>query len=151
MQALPDFNQVTEDLYVGGRLSTDDWYILASLNITVNINLQAEAADRFSGTAPEVYLWLPTPDFYGPSTETLSVGTRFIHMMHQLGRRVYVHCFSGVGRAPALVIAYLVAKGATIDEAVALVHARHPRTRLSPAQVRLLHEFAGRPEAILPG
>lgn len=136
------FDEIMPDLYIGGLLGIGDWYILASLNITVDINLQAEWQDRFTGTAPEVYLWLPTPDWYGPGIEALHVGTRFIHSMHSVNRKVYVHCHSGSGRAPALAAAYLMlARKMSPEEAIHYVIQRRPATRLNSEQLRQLVAF----------
>jgi protein-tyrosine phosphatase len=137
-----NFDQITEHIFVGNRLDAGDWYVLASYNITVDINLQAETQDRFMGAAPEVYLWLPTPDWFGPGLAALKTGTQFIHMMVAENRRMYVHCSSGVGRAPALVAAYLISTGATVEDSVAWLRERRSVTNINSGQMRQLHEFA---------
>ena len=137
-----DFDQVTEHLYVGGRLEPGDWYILAELGITVNVNLQAEAQDRFNGTSPEVYLWLPTPDWYGPGVEAIDIGARFIDQMIRLGRKVYVHCNAGVGRAPTIAAGYLIVSSLTLEDALRVIKEKRPKASPTSGQLQQLQDFA---------
>jgi protein-tyrosine phosphatase len=137
-----DFDEITEDLYVGSRFEPGDWHILAALNITVDVNLQAEAQDRFTEAAPEVYLWLPTPDWFGPGVQALATGARFIALMIREGRKVYVHCNAGAGRAPTVATGYLITTGMSLEEALKLVRTRRPAFSPNPTQMRQLREFA---------
>jgi protein-tyrosine phosphatase len=136
-----DFNRITEHLYVGGRLKPYDWDTLAGQGITVNVSLQAEEQDQFLGAAPEVSLWLPTPDFVGPGVDAIQIAVPFIQAMIHQGRRVYVHCHAGMGRSPTVAIAYLYASGMSLEAAVALVEMRRPTTTLNDGQRQQLREF----------
>lgn len=137
-----EFSQITPMLYVGSRFAPGDWHIMAALGVTVDINLMVESADRFPGSAPEVYLWLPTADWFGPSVHTMQTGAAFINLMIEQDRRVYVHCSEGVGRSPMLVAAYFVYTGTPPDDALAYVQSRHDRTKPNQNQVDTLHQFA---------
>jgi protein-tyrosine phosphatase len=142
-----NFSRITEHLYVGGRLKPYDWETLAKLGITVNVSLQAEEQDQFLGVAPEVSLWLPTPDFVGPGVGAIQIAVPFIRAMIRQGRRVYVHCYAGVGRSPTVAAACLFASGMRLEAALALVETRRPATAINDGQRRQLHEFvAGWPE-----
>jgi protein-tyrosine phosphatase len=136
-----DFNRITEHLYVGGRLKPYDWGTLAGQGITVNVSLLGETQDQFLGATPEVSLWLPTPDFVGPGVGAIRIAVPFIQAMTQQGRRVYVHCYAGMGRSPTVAIAYLYASGMSLEAAVALMELRRPATTLNDGQRRQLREF----------
>jgi len=136
------YDQITDHLYVGARPQPSDWFELAALGITVDIDLQVEGQDRFYKNVPDVYLWLPTPDWYGPNLQTLMNATRFIRMMIAQGRIVYVHCSMGVGRSPAVAAAYLVTLGMTVNTALATVQAKRSKAKLNATQIAHLEEFA---------
>jgi protein-tyrosine phosphatase len=142
ISAIMNYNRITEHLYVGGRLNPYDWDALAGQGITVNVSLQAEERDQFLGAAPEVSLWLPTPDFIGPGVGAIKIAVPFIQAMTREGRRVYVHCYAGVGRSPTVAAAYLFASGMSLEAAVALVEMRRPATTLNDGQRQQLREFA---------
>ncbi len=137
-----DFSQITPQLYVGSRFNPGDWHVMAALGATVDINLMVERVDRFPGSAPEVYLWLPTADWFGPSTRNMQTGAAFIDLMIKQQRIVYVHCSEGVGRSPTLVAAYLVSTGLSAEDALALVKQKHPRTNPNDIQIENLKQFA---------
>jgi len=136
-----DFDQITESLYVGGRFNPGDWQIMSALGVTVDINLMVEGQDRFPGAAPEVYLWLPTPDWFGPSPVNLRIGADFIDTMIRQQRKVYVHCSSGAGRAPTLAIAYLMLIGMSLEDALALMKNKRSVTNPNQTQIEYLQEY----------
>ncbi len=136
-----DFDQITDHLYVGSRPDPDDWHILAALRVTVNISLQAESQDRFTGAAPEVHLWLPTPDWFGPGVEAIQITAEFIDQMVRSNRKVYLHCNMGIGRAPTAAVGYLIATGMTLDEALDWLRTRRPHAKPNSDQLRQLSEF----------
>jgi protein-tyrosine phosphatase len=137
-----DFDQITEHLFVGGKLDGDDWKTLQELGVTVNLNLQEERQDFFDGTAPKVSLWLPVPDWFGPDVETIELGARFIASMVEAGHKVYVHCRFGAGRAPIVGAAYLVTTGLSADEALRLMKRGRPDFKPNSGQIDRLREFA---------
>lgn len=135
------FDQITEHLYVGERLNPMDWYLLAGLGITVNINLMAERQDTFSGSAPEAHLWLPSSDWFGPGLEVLRTSCQFISMMIGNGRLVYVHCNAGIGRAPTVASAYMITQGLSMEKAMEHVKERRPMMKLNGPQRSNLEIF----------
>ncbi|TAK10206.1 MAG: hypothetical protein EPO39_00670 [Candidatus Manganitrophaceae bacterium] len=87
-----------------------------------------------------------------PTVEGLAAAVAQIRRWHQEGRRVYLHCRQGIGRAPIIAIAYLIlARGVHIAHAIARVVERHPKSDPSVYQIGVLAEYvrqiyeAGRP------
>lgn len=139
-----DFDQITDNLYVGAQFGPGEWVTLEKLGITVNVNLRAHAQDSFDGSAPRVSLWLPTPDLHGPDVETIEISARFIASMIAAGRKVYLHCRFGTGRAPTVGAGYLVTTGLSADEALNLMKRQRPVAKPTNDQIARLHQFAGK-------
>jgi protein-tyrosine phosphatase len=137
-----NFDQITENLFVGGQLDDEDWEVLRALGVTVNLNLREEKQDVFDGIVPTVSFWLPTPDLMAPSMEVMGLGARLIGTMVDAGYKVYVHCHYGVGRAPIVGAAYLVTTGMSADEALALMRRKRPYADPNSPQIERLREFA---------
>ncbi|SRR5579884_641077 len=90
-----------------------------------------------------------------PTVDALAAAVAQIRRWHEEGRRVYLHCRQGIGRAPTVAIAYLIlARGMHIAQAVAQVVARHPNSDPSVYQLGVLLDYvrqryeAGRPALI---
>lgn len=139
-----DLAQITPQLYVGARPWADDWKRFQELGITVFVSLQAEREPAAPWRAAEGYLWLPTVDGDSPSLAQLELGVAFIDQAIRAGRKVFVHCFAGVGRSPLLCAAYLVTQGLHPEEAIEKVEEARPVMDLNPRQRLRLYEFAQR-------
>ncbi len=135
-------SQITPQLHVGGQYRQRGWARLAARGITAVINMRAEFDDRQAGIAPPRYLYLATVDDHAPALAQLEEGAGFIADEIARGGGVYVHCGSGVGRAPTMVAAYLVRSGLTLDEAWARIRQARPFVRPTPVQVAQLRRFA---------
>ncbi|NDJ51989.1 MAG: phosphatase [Chloroflexi bacterium] len=139
-----DFDQITDDLFIGARLGPHDWHVMQALHVTVDLNLQAEAHDRFLAASPEVYMWLPVADYYGPTLDKLMTGAPFIALMISQGRKVYVHCHAGLGRTPIMAAGYLVVAGMSAEDALKLIGRKRPRINPTDGQIQHLFEFEAR-------
>jgi hypothetical protein len=133
---------VTPQLYVGGQINAQGWRWLAARGISADLNMRDELDDVAHGIAPDAYLWLPTVDDHAPSLDQLGAGVEFIWGAIDGGGKVYVHCASGVGRAPTMAAAYLVSTGLSPDQAWALIRKTRPFVNPTPPQRAVLEEFA---------
>jgi hypothetical protein len=137
-------SEITPDLFVGGRINRAGWRRLESWDVSVLVNLRIEFDDRELGIAPHTYLWLPTIDGTPPTVEQLAEAAQVIGEAIAAGRKVYVHCAAGVGRAPTAAAAYLVSTGMSPAEAVDLIKQRRPIVQMSRWQRERLDAFARR-------
>ncbi|MBS3783956.1 MAG: dual specificity protein phosphatase family protein [Anaerolineae bacterium] len=135
-------SQITPQLHVGGQYRQRGWERLAARGITAVVNLRIEFDDEAAGIAPQRYLYLPTIDDTPPSLEDLRAGVDFIRKEIERGGGVYVHCGSGVGRAPTMAVTYLVSTGLTPEQAWARIRERRPFIRPKAKQISQVDRFA---------
>ncbi len=135
------YTRITPQLYVGGQINAAGWRWLESKGITVDVNMRREFDDAEHGFAPEGYLWLPAVDDHAPTMEQLEAGAEFIGQAINKGESVYVHCASGVGRAPTMAAAYLMSTGLSLDQALIKIQEARPFIKITPPQLALLEEY----------
>jgi protein-tyrosine phosphatase len=87
------------------------------------------------------YLHLPTIDNTPPPMEDLIKGADFIDQEIKHGGKVYIHCRQGLGRGPTMTLAYLLKKGLTFDDALAMVKGVRPFIDPRPEQIQRLKEL----------
>jgi hypothetical protein len=134
--------RVTESLFIGAQHSRLGLRWLARQKIHHVVSLREEYDDAAHGLAPAGYCHLAVTDGTAPTLEQLRQGVAFIRMAITAGGRVYIHCKAGVGRAPTLAIAYLLAEGLSLSEAMERVRTARPFICPEPGQLARLEEFA---------
>jgi predicted protein tyrosine phosphatase len=135
-------SQITPQLHIGGQYRRRGWPRLKARGITAVVNMRAEFDDEAVGIAPERYLYLPTVDDHAPSLADLERGADFIASEISSGGAVYVHCGSGVGRAPTTAAAYLVRSGHSPQQAWDRIRQVRPFVRPTAVQIEQLERFA---------
>lgn len=138
---IESLSRITPQLYVGGQYRRRGLGKMEAWGITAVVNLRSEFDNEEAGIAPERYLYLPTPDDYDPSLEDLYRGSEFIADEIERGGVVYVHCGSGIGRAPTMAAAYLITTGMSAGEAWATIRAARPFIKPTPVQVEQILRF----------
>ena len=138
---LLQFCEVTPLLYVGSQHNRLGKRKLEQQGFQACVNMRIERNDADYGLALKKYLHLPTVDDDAPSIEHLQKGVEFIREIIQSGGKVYIHCGAGVGRAPTMAAAYLIAEGHTLDEALALIRKVRPFITVTPPQMAQLKQF----------
>ena len=131
---------VNPQVCVGGRITERRAAALREQGIEAVVSLQGERMDDMGDL--RAHLWLPSDDGRAPDKNQLAQGVRFITGQLALGRKVYIHCHAGVGRAPTLAAAYLVSTGCAPDEAIAAVRAVRPWIRMNGKQRAAVLEVA---------
>ena len=134
-------SRVSEYLHVGGQYKKRGWKLLKKRGIGSVVNLRIEYDDREHGIAPERYLHLPTVDDTPPTFEHLEEGADFIQECIDQGVGVYIHCKSGIGRAPSMAAAYLIYNGMGYEEAVDALVSKRPFIRMVKSQKENLKAF----------
>jgi predicted protein tyrosine phosphatase len=135
-------SQITPHLHVGGQYRRRGWPAMQARGITAVVNLRIEFDDQEAGIAPARYLHLPAVDDDAPTLEQLREGAAFVAEEAANGGSVYVHCGSGIGRAPTMAAAYLIGTGLTAGEAWDRIRGIRPFIRPTPVQVERIEQFA---------
>ncbi len=136
-----DFNEITDGIYIGTNQCCQPHFDerLANLGIEADISLEDTRVDSPFGI--DFYIWLPVKDHTPPSPDQLAFGVAALEKLRAMGKKVYIHCKNGHGRAPTLLAAYLMHNGMTVDKAIAAIAAKRPTIHLSPAQRYALKQF----------
>jgi len=133
---------ITPQLSVEGQVNAAGWRWLTRRGVTADLNLRSEFDDAAHGIAPDAYLWLPTPDDHAPTLCQLHTGVGFMRQVIEQGGKVYIHCASGVGRAPTMAAAYLISTGMSVEEALRHIRRVRPFIKPTPPQLAILEQFA---------
>lgn len=141
-----EYSCITDGIYIGTNqcCQADFDRELLKKGITADISLEADRLDAPFGV--EFYAWLPVKDHAAPSRDQLALGVDILENLVASGKKVYVHCKNGHGRAPTLVAAYLMRKGKTLQEAEALLKSQRPVAHLNEVQRQALEKFAASPK-----
>ncbi|MEK6926390.1 MAG: dual specificity protein phosphatase family protein [Nanoarchaeota archaeon] len=136
-----EFDEITPCIFIGTNLCCIPKFkpSLLKKGIRADISLEEENLDSQKGV--QYYLWLPTKDFHPPSQKQLILGVKFLDMLIKRKIKTYVHCKYGHGRSPALIAAYFIYKGLTLEKAIKKVSEKRPLTHLSSRQIKALKKF----------
>ena len=144
---LLEYSRVTDALYVGPQHRKGGRRALLRCGITHIVNMRAEFDDAdygftFDAASSDGYCYLPTIDDAPISAVHFAEGVAFIAGAIDGGGKVYIHCSAGVGRAPSMAAAYLIAaEGYGTDAALQRIRQARPFIRPTPSQVAGLREF----------
>jgi len=136
-----DYNQITDNIFIGTNQCCQIHFDeeLIAKGVEADISLEEKRVDKPFGV--KFYTWLSTTDHTPPSPDQIVHGVAVIENLIALGKKIYVHCQKGHGRAPTLVAAYLVHTGKTVDDAIALIKEKRPVIHLDDSQVEALRVF----------
>lgn len=136
-----EYNHIIDGIFIGTNQCCQTHFEkrLLQQGITADISLEENRLDSPFGV--EFYLWLPVKDHTPPTQVQLELGVVFLEKLVARGRKVYVHCRRGHGRAPTLVAAYLIKQGYTPEAAEELIKAQRPSIHLQPSQRQALEDF----------
>ena len=136
-----EYNYITDGIYIGTNQCCQTHFDekLTKEGITADISLEEDRIDAPFGV--EFYVWIPVKNHVSPAPDQLEFGVSVLEKLVSLGRKIYVHCKNGHGRAPTLVAAYLVKNGKTPQEAEEYIRQRRPTIHLENVQRQALINF----------
>lgn len=89
-------------------------------------------------------LWLPVVDNEAPNVEQVEKLVEFIDEQNKKENLVAIHCKGGRGRTGTMIASYLIAKGASYDEAMNIIEENQPNAIKKDFQLNFLKEFANK-------
>jgi hypothetical protein len=134
-------SMITPQLYLGGQYTKRGYKKLNKMEFTGIVNMRKSKAIPYEFDRQIKVLHLPTPDLKAPSILNLEKGITFIAREINRNGKVYVHCRSGEGRGPSMVIAYLMSTGMFFEDAYNSVRAIRPFIRITHPQKKVLKQL----------
>lgn len=135
------FCRITEFLYLGCEPKPRSLKQLSRWGIDAILDLRFE---RESGTDPDngfLNYHVPALEYLPLSNEEIYKGLAIIQNEVRRGRKIFVHCREGVGRAAMLVLIYLCKEGLSFDEAEVLLRRKRPIVNLNEEQRQAALDF----------
>lgn len=137
-----EFSQIETQIFIGTNACCMEHFKqeLLDRGVTCDISLEGESLDRPFGV--DCFLWMPTVDHAAPSIHNILTGSAALAEMMREGRKVYIHCKNGHGRAPTFYAAFLILKrGLSFDQAWNIIKTSRPEAHLEPEQESLLRSL----------
>ena len=136
-----EYNQITKQIFVGTNFCCQSHFDeeLIDKGITNLISLEGEEVDAPFGV--DFFSWIPVADNHAPTADQFELGITVLDKLVRMGKKVYIHCELGHGRAPTLVAAYFISKGASVEDAVARIKEKRSVVHLTEVQLKALEEF----------
>jgi atypical dual specificity phosphatase len=113
----------------------------AGVTLVINLHERAHTSERLA-QYPMREVHLPVRDFTPPTADQLESGVTAIIAELDAGGRVAVHCGGGLGRTGTLMACYLVARGASAEDAIARIRSARPGSIETTEQVAAVHAYA---------
>lgn len=137
-------SRVTPHVYLGGQHYPKGWALMQAEGISAIVNMRESHLDDVpQGIGGDYHLHCITRDNTPPTLDDLHAAADFVHTHVDAGRKVYIHCGVGVGRAPTATAAYFIKHQAmTPDAALNMIRNVRPFIHLTARQQQQLHTFA---------
>ena len=136
-----EYNSITDGIFIGNNYCCQVHIdkMLKDEGITAVISLEEDKTDSPFGVT--FYTWIPTVNYTPPTQDQLNFGVSVLEKLVSMKQKIYVHCKNGHGRAPTLVISYLVKNGMSPTEAENFVKEKRPTMHLEDSQRNAINNF----------
>lgn len=136
---------ITPELALGSRFHEWQVHLLEKAGIGSVIDVRSEASDDKGTLARrDIHFYhVPVDDLKPPTREQLQGATKWALDEIAAGRKIYVHCRSGIGRSSCLACAILMAIGYPLVDAYGAVRRQRPWATLTNGQWEALRQFEG--------
>lgn len=139
------WDRIDERVYLGGFPSAADAGRLAALGVAGVVNTCEEREGPLAAYQELAMVQLRTPivDFMEPDVADIQRAVEFMETRIRAGQAVYVHCKSGRGRSPTIVLCWLIhSRHLTPEAAQQWLVERRPQVRRALFRRRCVQRFA---------
>jgi len=137
-----EYSQIDENVFIGTNACCSMHFNegLIEKGITVDISLEGEKLDQPYGV--DIFIWIPTEDHTPPKRHCVRAAIEALDALLKDGKKIYIHCKNGHGRAPTFYSAYLILKkGLTPEQAVEKIREKRPSIHLEEGQLEFLRSL----------
>jgi hypothetical protein len=136
-----EYSKITPYLFIGTNQCCQGHFEkeLVKKGIRADISMEEDVLDTPLGV--DYYFWLPTKDHKAPRQEQLKIGVKVLAAFEKQKIKTYIHCKRGHGRSPSLAAAFLISKGKTVKESLALIKKHRSTIHPNKSQIAALHKF----------
>eukprot|EP00667_Euglena_gracilis_P005994 EG_transcript_6029 len=135
-------SRVLAHLYLGSAQNAAVWRQLKAFNITHVLVVGTECKAYFPGHFKYLHFDVCDRDDDTRIRDAFEPAVAFIEEARHANSAVLVHCFCGISRSAAVVLAYLIqAQGLPLGEALAFLQAQRPRVCPNDGFMRCLAAF----------
>lgn len=141
-----EYSRITDQVRIGTNACCKMHFdaTLLKEGVTVDVSLEGEHLDQPYGVG--AFFWLPTQDHTAPDRDLTIAGIEMLDSALKSGKKAYIHCKNGHGRAPTFFAAYLIKKrGHSPETALKTITNARPSAHLEPAQVEFLRKLSEEP------
>ena len=134
-----NYDKIADRLFVGSLpVFDDDARAMAALGISAVVDMCRDNEHEDEMLAGYKIAHYPefVPDTKAPSQEQLERLTDWIGSYIQDGKKVYIHCHAGRGRAPTVACAYLITQGHTPQTAFDIVYSKRISAGIQVSRVQ---------------
>lgn len=132
------FAHVFENVYVGNWLAPKNDFFADSY--IINASISCPIFDHVRTIRVPIADDMSAHSGYQFDTQ-IAKAISFLVECRRLGRKVLVHCFAGQQRSCAIIVSYLIYRGHSIDEAIALIQSKNSRSFAFGTNVHFLESI----------
>jgi len=139
-RGMPDLSFINENLCFGGVCSIES---LSRNGIQAILDLREEARDNIEEFEkyPINYLKVGIRNRKTPDRDQLNQILDWIKINVEDGKKVFIHCNLGRGRAPSIVAAYLISQGMDSKNSIKFIKKNRRYAYFNQDQQKFLEEF----------
>lgn len=137
---IPAWSEVVPGILLGRRLNRDEAreFFNSNSNVAV-LDLAPEIIEK-KIVRNRNYKYVPILDLAPPCIRQLEEALDFIDS-HHTKSNIFIHCTLGLSRGAAVVAAFLIRQGFSMDHSISLIQRSRPQVLVSDALIQILRKF----------